>query len=212
MRKKCVYALVSALILIFWKVPQSDAMPLFARKLGVTCNVCHTTTPLLNETGYKFRAAGYRMPKDISKSAGEKFEPGNYFSARSQARANVLGGVAGPLTTTSSFNFTEFTLYPLTSSWGKHFGSLAELSVSLEDFFYIENPYIRLTSGNGKKFFTPRVGIFHPGEGFGASDRPFSNARPLFQAIPISSGDRAVRYLFQPRGLDEAGQSRHRIH
>jgi hypothetical protein len=49
------------------------------------------------------------------------------------------------------------------------------------------------------------VGVFHPWEGFGASDRPFSNARPFFQTVPISAGGRAIPYVFQPWGLDEAG-------
>jgi len=59
--------------------------------------------------------------------------------------------------------------------------------------------------GNDKKFFTARASIFHSWEGFGASDRPFSNARPFFQTVPISAGGRAIPYTFQPWGLDEAG-------
>jgi hypothetical protein len=197
----------------------ANAMPNFARKLGVPCETCHTTIPRLNETGYKFRAAGFRLPEMIGKAEEQKFELGDYFSARAQARydtqvtnqpngaavANVIGGVAGPRTTTNAFSFMEFTLYPLTGAWGKHFASLAELSVSPEDVFEIENAYIRFTFGNEKKFFTSRVGVFHPWEGFGASDRPFSNVRTLFQTSPISAGGRGVPYVFQPWGLDEAG-------
>jgi hypothetical protein len=199
--------------------PKTDAMPMFARKYGVTCNVCHTTIPRLNETGYKFRAAGFRLPEEIGKSDEKKIELGDYFSARVQARydtqktngpngapnPNVIGGVAGQRTSTNSFNFQEATLYPLTGSWGKYFGSLAELSVSPEDVFEIENAYVRFVAGKPNKFFTSRVGIFHPWEGFGASDRPFSNARPLFQTNPISAGGRGVPYVFQSWGLDEAG-------
>ncbi len=197
----------------------ANAMPLFARKLNVPCATCHTTIPRLNQTGYKFRAAGYRMPENIGKSDDDKFDLGNFFSARAQMRfdsqatnqpnsapvANVLGGVAGERTKTNAFSFQEFTLYPLTGSFGKYMGSLAELSVSPEDFFEVENAYVRFVFGNQKNFFTSRVGIFHPWEGFGASDRPYSNARPLFQTSPISAGGRSIPYVYQPWGIDEAG-------
>jgi len=44
----------------------------------------------------------------------------------------------------------------------------------------IENAYVRYVRGNENAFFTVRAGVFHPFEGFGASDRPLSNARTLF--------------------------------
>jgi hypothetical protein len=200
-------------------VRDASAMPNFARKLNVPCGTCHTTIPRLNETGYKFRAAGFRLPEFIGKSEEKNFELGDYFAARLQARydtqvtnqpngapvANVISNVPGPRTTSNSLSFQEFTLYPLTGSWGKYFGSLAELSTSPEDVFEIENAYVRIVVGNSDKFFTSRVGVFHPWEGFGASDRPFSNVRPFFQTVPISAGGRAIPFVFQPWGLDEAG-------
>src|ERR1041385_9540486 len=54
-------------------LPAANAMPLFARKYGVPCSTCHTTIPRLNETGYKFRAAGFRMLADIGKCGAAKF-------------------------------------------------------------------------------------------------------------------------------------------
>jgi hypothetical protein len=199
----------------------ADAMPVFARKYGVQCAFCHTTIPRLNAIGYKFRAAGFRLPESIGKEEQLKkeFQLGDYFSARIQSRydtvatnqpngapiANCPGNVCGPRTTTNAFSFAEATLYPLTGSWGKYFGSLSELSVSPEDFFEIENAYVRVVTGTEHRFFTSRFGIFHPWEGFGASDRPFSNARPLFQTSPLSAAGRGVPYTFQPWGLDEAG-------
>jgi hypothetical protein len=194
-------------------------MPMFARKYGVPCSHCHTTIPRLNLTGYKFRAAGFRMPEEIGQYITKKFDLSNYFSARLQARfdvqatnqpngaavANLESGAPGPRVTTIAPSFQEATLYPLTGSWGKYFGSLSELSVSPEDFFEVENAYVRFAAGKEKRFFTGRVGIFHSWEGFGASDRPFSNGRTLFQTTPISAGGRAVPYVYQPWGLDEAG-------
>ena len=198
----------------------ASAMPNFARKLGVPCQTCHTQIPALNETGYKFRAAGFRLPEMIGKPQEKNFELGDYFAGRLQARydtqvtnqpngapgPNLLpSGAPGPRTTTNALSFQEFTLYPLTGSWGKYFGSLAELSTSPEDVFEIENAYARVVFGNADRFFTARAGIFHPWEGFGASDRPYSNARTLFQTNGLSAGGKAIPYVFQPWGLDEAG-------
>lgn len=194
-------------------------IPAFARRYNVSCSFCHTTIPRLNATGYKFRAAGYRMPEDIGKADTKKYEFGDFFSARIQARfdaqatnqpngapmPNIIGGVAGQRTTTVAPSFQEATMYPLTGSWGKYFGSLTELSVSPEDFFEIENAYIRGVFGNENAFFTSRIGIFHPWEGVGASDRPYSNGRTLFQTVVQSPGGRSVPYVFQPWGLDESG-------
>jgi hypothetical protein len=220
MLKLSRYALVCVILLgLFTTARDASAMPNFARKLNVPCGTCHTTIPRLNETGYQFRAAGYRLPDQIGKADTDKFELGNYFAARVQARydtqvtnqpnsapvANVINNVPGARTTTNSFNFMEATLYPLTGAWGKYFGSLAELSVSPEDVFEIENGYVRFVFGNAEKFFTSRVGIFHPWEGYGASDRPYSNGRPFFQTVPISAGGRGIPFVFQPWGLDEAG-------
>lgn len=194
-------------------------IPAFARRLNLSCNYCHTTIPRLNATGYKFRAAGFRMPEDIGKASTAKFELGDYFSARIQPRfdvqvtnqpngaavANLVAGAPGPRTTTIAPSFMEATLYPLSGAWGKNFGSLVELSVSPEDFFEVENAYVRFVGGKENSFFTSRVGVFHPWEGIGASDRPFSNGRTLFQSVVQSSGGRAVPYVYQPWGLDEVG-------
>src|SRR6266542_2423918 len=194
-------------------------IPAFARKLNVSCDYCHPTIPRLNGTGYKFRAAGFRAPEDIGHESTAKFELGNYFSARVQSRfdvqvtnqphgapvANSVAGKPGARTTTIAPSFMEATLYPLSGSWGKNFGSFSELSVSPEDFFEVENAYIRFVAGKENGFFTSRVGVFHPWEGIGASDRPYSNGRTLFQTAGISSSGRSVPYVYQPWGLDQVG-------
>ena len=215
-----IAAAASVLITLTLGAGSAVAMPMFARKYGVGCNYCHTTIPRLNLTGFKFRAAGFRLVEDVGKPDTEKaFELGDYFAARIQSRfdsqatnqpngapiTNCPGGVCGARTTTNAMSFMEATFYPLTGSWGNHFGSLSELSVSPEDVFEIENAYVRAITGSEKKFFTSRFGVFHPWEGFGASDRPFSNGRTLFQVSPISAGGRAVPYVFQPWGIDEVG-------
>jgi hypothetical protein len=209
----------SSVASVMANLAKARTMPLFARRYNVACNFCHTTVPRLNGTGYKFRAAGFRMPEDIGKESKQKFELGNFFSARIQSRfdvqktnqpngaavANLVSGAPGERTTTAAPSFMEVTLYPLTGSWGKYFGSLSELSNSPEDVWEVENAYVRIVAGKENAFFTSRIGVFHPWEGMGASDRPTSNVRPLFQTSVQSSGGRAVPYIYQPWGLDEVG-------
>ena len=100
-------------------VASGRRMPLFARRFNVACNFCHTTIPRLNYTGYKFRAAGFRMPEDIGTESKKKFELGDFFSARIQSRfdmqatnqpngaavANLIAGKPGDRTTTIAASF-----------------------------------------------------------------------------------------------------------
>jgi hypothetical protein len=84
------------------------AMPLFARRLGAPCSTCHTSPPRLNETGYKFRAAGYRMPEEIGK--GGENRPFNFFDyngVRLQGRLDATSTKIGPDATQKN----KFSLY-----------------------------------------------------------------------------------------------------
>src|SRR5215468_3189446 len=73
------------------------AMPLFARRLGVPCSTCHTSPPRLNETGYQFRAAGYRMPAEIGKGGENKpIKFFDYTGIRLQARYDATRARTGP--------------------------------------------------------------------------------------------------------------------
>jgi hypothetical protein len=43
-------------------VESAQAVPAFARKYDVTCNVCHTRQPRLNAYGQRFLENGYQLP------------------------------------------------------------------------------------------------------------------------------------------------------
>ena len=46
-------------------VPKAQAIPAFARKYGVACNVCHVPGfPKLNDFGNQFREQGYQIGSD----------------------------------------------------------------------------------------------------------------------------------------------------
>lgn len=207
MRKTKVYILLGVLISVslvcFLGGNKVNAMTNFARKEGVPCSTCHTTIPRLNEVGYQYRAAGFRFPSNIGKAEEKKVDIGDYIAGRIQARYDASRSTTGPTSTNlNSLTFAEVTLYPATGSWGKNFSSLMELSILPEEPVEVENAYIRANFGEANKFFEARVGIFHPFEGFGASDRPVAISRPLFQTNATNFNQTT---FFKPWGFDEAG-------
>jgi hypothetical protein len=178
-------------------------MPMFARKLGVPCSTCHTTIPRLNETGFKFRAAGWRLPDDIGKPETKPFNLGDYFSGRIQARYDASWTKDGLVSShRSQLRFHELTLYPMTGSFEKYFSALVELSFLPEESAEVENAYVRADKGDGSRFVQGRFGIFHPFEGFGGSDRPITISRPYFQTTAANFNQST---FFTPWGFDQAG-------
>jgi hypothetical protein len=100
-KRECARALFTLSLLVgtaaFSGGRAAFAMPMLARKLGVPCSTCHTSPPRLNETGYQFRAAGYRMPSEIGKSDDNKsFNFFDYNGVRLQARYDATHTRTGP--------------------------------------------------------------------------------------------------------------------
>jgi hypothetical protein len=159
---------------------------MFARKYHVACTTCHgPAIPRLNEAGYKFRRAGFRMPEQIGQDEASDFNLGDYFSAQVQAEwvgRTTNEAKEGESATSSTFVMPELTLYPLTGSFQRHWATLAEIAFAPEETPEIGNAYIRAVWGAQNLWVELRAGIFHPIEGFGASDRPLGVAFPLFEA------------------------------
>jgi len=178
-------------------------MPMFARKYGVPCSNCHTTAPRLNETGYRFRAAGFRMPAEIGRKSEEKFDIYNYISTRVQFRSSVSQSKVGPLKTTNHQTVLQaLELYPFTGAWGKYFSSDIKITFSDDPAVAIENLYGKVNWGNERRFFSGRIGFFHPYDGYGAADSPATISRPLFQTTPANFNQST---FFQTWGFDEGG-------
>lgn len=177
--KKWAGIVLAGLAGLVWAPQDAQAMSQFARRYGVSCSVCHTTIPRLTPAGYKFRAAGFRMPDELGKEA--KFNGlKDLFSGRIREEFKVKNN-NGDVTSTQ-FSFHELTLYPVTGAVGKWWGSLTELTFAVDEKPEVENAYIKAAVPKGDDWlFTARAGIFHPFEGYGASDRPISNYRPQFQ-------------------------------
>src|SRR5215510_591284 len=135
-------------------------MPMFARKYGVPCTTCHTTAPRLNETGYRFRAAGFRMPEEIGRRSEEPFDIFDYLSARVQFRTSAVRSKVGPLTKTDHLTLLQaFEIYPFTGAWGKHFSSNIKVTFApvSSPAVAIENLYGKFNAGGPRRFLSARV-------------------------------------------------------
>ncbi|HKX29859.1 MAG TPA: hypothetical protein VJ302_19365 [Blastocatellia bacterium] len=187
----------------------AKAMPMFARKLGVSCSTCHTSPPRLNEVGYQFRAAGYRMPSEIGKGGeNQPFNFFNYNGVRLQARYDATRSRTGPdAPHDNNFNLFAAELYAFTGAWGKHLSSnikatiYPEKAYDTEDHLRVEGN-VKLTFGNENQFFEVRAGVPHPMEGFGASDVAITNTRPYFQENPADFNQST---FFTPWNFHQAG-------
>ncbi|MDQ3253611.1 MAG: hypothetical protein M3R15_06850 [Acidobacteriota bacterium] len=203
-----VRAARSAFILVVVAFSYTDvaAMPMFARKYGMSCATCHTSSPRLNQTGYRFRAAGFRMPSQIGKKDEESsFDILNYFSGRIQVRAEANRTRAGDTRRTSHLLMLQaLEMYPFTGSWGRYLSTSFKVTFTplLSPTYAIENAHAKVNVGNGKRFFGARVGIFHPYDGYGASDSPATISRPLIQTTSSNSNQTT---FFRTWGFDQTG-------
>ncbi len=184
-------------------VTSVSAMPMFARKYGVNCATCHSSPPKLNETGYKFRVAGFRFPGE--EASDKKFNPLDYSSVRLQLRYDASRTEAGTSTTDSfRFRVQAVEAYPLTGTWGKHFSTNFKVSwISGDGAASIENAYVRYTRTTKAKItYNLRAGIFHPYDGYEASDSPATISRPLIQTATANFDQNT---FFRTWGFDELG-------
>ena len=185
------------------------AMPMFARKHKMACSDCHDapTYPRLNDVGYRFRRAGFRMPEQIGKEEVTEFNLGDYFSGRVQARytvSHVSDESVDPSSssTTNTFEMREITLYPVTGSFMKYFATETEISFAPDELVELENAYLRGVLGNQEMWLEARFGLWHPFEGFGASDRPIGVSRPFFET---SGANHNQDTLVRIWGTDQVG-------
>ncbi|MBI4354521.1 MAG: hypothetical protein HY595_04725 [Candidatus Omnitrophica bacterium] len=85
------------------------AIPAWARKYGVSCNVCHRpNVPRLNDYGHRFRKLGYRVPEEVGE-APEYKEIGNFLSMRGRMRYEYEDFEKGQ--NTSRFKWNDATFF-----------------------------------------------------------------------------------------------------
>ena len=97
-RRYCPTALLALFTMIIaWTsmIPEASAIPAFARKFNVSCNVCHTRPPRLNPFGQRFQENGYQIPGT---------------SDGSVSRKRLLGGELGGATLDAISNYMAVRL------------------------------------------------------------------------------------------------------
>ena len=190
---------------------QARAMPMFARRYGVPCSACHTSPPRLNETGYRFRAAGFRMPEELGQKTDEKSRKiTNHIGFRLQPRYLVthtsVGDQAqtkqdvnlfaaegyfwyGPISPNLSANL-KVTFWPDESNE-------TELSERIEGT-------IRFDYGKADNFVDFRAGVPHPNEGFGGSEYyEAADTRPFIKELRTANFNQDT--FFTPLGFHMMG-------
>ncbi|MGH9898899.1 MAG: hypothetical protein ACRD63_07815 [Pyrinomonadaceae bacterium] len=199
----------SALITLVFRSAEQNvkAIPMFARRLGVSCATCHTSPPRLNETGYNFRAAGFRMPEEIGKTPEKRpFKFGDHAGVRIQLRWDEGRFEDELVKTKHHFDLFAAEGYFLYEPWGKHLSSNIKLTIYPEDFHDTEGHErlegnLKFVYGSAKHFFEIRGGVPHPMEGYGASDVAVSDTRPYFQEQPVNFNQST---LFTPWNFHQA--------
>lgn len=144
------------------------------------CNACHTHYPRLNEFGYRYRAAGYRLPATIGKLEEKPFELGNYFAGGLEFNYTASKTTTGPVSThTNQLGSGTVHMWPFTGSIGRNLASKVELTFGPKGVLGFNAAHIRYVRGNGDGFFTSRLGILQK-EGYGGADRSIGLSSPLF--------------------------------
>lgn len=163
--------------------PTASAMPMFARKYKVDCSMCHAAVPRLNSTGFKFKAAGYRMEWEIGKDQDDsvlKLE--NYTAFVSILNAPLqtqLNQANQQSTTTLSVGANEIDVHPITGSFGKYWGSGFELDGLPSGQVSLNQAFLTFTTGSADSFGAAQVGVIPNFLGYGILDRPAAVSTPV---------------------------------
>ena len=215
-KKLSVIAAGVALAALAFHAEKKDAkaIPMFARRYGVPCSTCHTSPPRLNETGYQFRAAGFRMPTEIGKPAGgdHPFKPTDYIGFRLQPRYDVTHSSVGSQSkTTQKVRLFAAEGYLWYAPISKYFSSNLKVTFWPEESNETEltervEGTLRFTYGNADKFIDIRGGVPHPHEGFGGSEAyVVTNTRPFIHELQSANFNQET--FFTPDGFHQAGGS-----
>ncbi|MBI4597768.1 MAG: hypothetical protein HY737_05115 [Candidatus Omnitrophica bacterium] len=171
--------IVGCLCLEIIQAPSAWAIPAWARKYGVSCNVCHQpNVPRLSDFGHRFRKLGYRVPEEVGKQPEYK-EIGQYIAMRGRMRYDVENFERGR--DTSGFRWNDATLFyagPVTSNLSSFF----ELEVNESNELEALGQFSWLFGGP-ERYAQIRLGQFHSLSrvGWAGFDRPsgINTAQPI---------------------------------
>ena len=199
-------------------VSEAGAYAAFARRYGVSCSVCHASYPQLNETGYKFRVAGYRMPDEIGNEA--KWTNWGDNSSIKLVESYAAASTKGNKTSTpetNGFSNAGLQVFPLEGAFGKYMAANDEVDFNAgtsnttkgtAGSFSLSNVNMVATLPvTPDSFVTTRVGLISNFQGYGASDRGVGAVSPTFKPTPsqIQPGGGTASFTYPGFGVAGEG-------
>lgn len=196
--KKQTLAVLTALVLFLGVAPSAWSVPMFARMYSYNCTMCHDPGyGQLNKFGFKFRAAGYRIPSDIGKDMnGGKYDFTNYITARFSAGANYTTKTNADGTAvndTAAFTLGGASLY-IGGGISKNFSCYTETSFGNGTGIFpgtapsLSSAKLGYVTGSENDFLTVRIGKFSA-DGFAGGDRgPIGNPVITSAVKPTGTG------------------------
>jgi hypothetical protein len=185
-------------------------IPMFARRYKVPCATCHTSPPRLNETGYQFRAAGFRMPDELGKNRDTGQKITDHIGFRLQPRYDAQRLAEGStVETTQKLNLFAAEGYLWYGPVSKYFSSNLKITFWPEESHETElterlEGTIRFNYGKADHFVDIRAGVPHPMEGFGGSESyVICNTKPFIQDLRSANFNQDT--FFTPLGFHQTG-------
>lgn len=205
------------LILSLLIVQNVYALPAFSIRENVSCTLCHAngSAPHLTKTGYLYRRAGFRFPKNIGDL--EKDKEAMQILQHLAAGANIDYQLASAhpsgrstSVTKNEINVREVEIWPMIGGFLGNYGAWTELDMSPQvatntsGSVTLTQADLRYVWGDANKFFNLRVGLIAP-EGFGASDQWLDDANlPLMDTLTAQHN--GIDTLVLPFGAMETPQ------
>jgi len=183
---------------------ESQAIPAWARKYGVSCGACHSPDiPRLNVTGHQFRKLGFRMPEELGEMPKYK-EIGEYISMRGRARYEYEKYAKGRTAATSRFKWTDATLF--------YGGAVTQNLSAFFEWEWADVDEIDLLGqfswliGKPERYVNFRLGQMHTltREGWAGFDRPTGISTPDALSTDITTGGTGFKFSTSQRGVEAA--------
>jgi len=190
------------LIGLFLIPKESEAIPAFARKYGVSCAVCHRPDPpRLNTLGHRFRKYGYRMPEELGKDPNYK-EIGEYIAMRGRGRYEYEKFAKGKSATTSRFKWNDATFF-YAGSMTKNLSAFFEWEWEDESEIGL-NGQFSWFMGDADRYLQLRLGQMHTltRVGWAGFDRPTGISTTNVLSTDIDSSAVPFKINQDQRGLE----------
>jgi len=223
MKARTLGTLLATLTALVLLCPRpAAAVPVFARKYGTNCTMCHSSVPRLNDFGQRYRANGYRMP-DREEEERTVLDSPPPFAARTgvgflyddlDRRAEASGG-----SDASTFQLTGLDLFSA-GLLGRHVGYLAVYVPPIPDGpgLAAQEGTLEMASlvfsGFAGPWLNVRVGRFEPAYVTTSAKRVLSGAPyEIYDAVATYDGGHATRPAFSDNqtGIEVTGGAREHL-